>query len=331
MANLAAHFSLLATDLATSFTCLLHTHYRSTPQALNARCAKSFLKFVESQSLSAWFGMFKTTTRVRAVIPGAAFWIADRDFATRLRLYCFALQPLHCSSFGKLQFMYVLLFDIDGTLLNSGGAGQAAMEAAFRREFGKDGPVSGISTAGRTDYAIGRDLFAFYGLEWSDSSWRQFQQAYLELLPEHLSGREGLVLPGVLHLLEMLSLRDDVAVGLLTGNFHQGAVTKLRHFALDHHFAFGGYGDHHASRDDVARVALAQSMAMHPGIPVERTWVIGDTPADVQCARAIGAKAFAVATGMYPAETLAACQPDLLRASLAAPEEWLPQLLPAIA
>lgn len=224
--------------------------------------------------------------------------------------------------------MHVLLFDIDGTLLNSGGAGQAAMEAAFLREFGKDGPVSGISYAGRTDHAISRDLFQFYGLEWNDGLWRQFQEAYLEFLPAHLSSREGLVLPGVLHLLDLLSQRDDVAVGLLTGNFERGARTKLEHFALQHHFSFGGYGDHHGDRDDVARVALAQAHQLHPASTIDEVWVLGDTPADVKCARAIGAKAFAVATGMYSYQELAACQPDLLRHSLADPQEWLPLVLP---
>lgn len=226
--------------------------------------------------------------------------------------------------------MYVLLFDIDGTLLSSGGAGQAAMEAAFRREFGKEGPVSGISTAGRTDHAISRDLFEFYGLPWDDVAWQTFQSAYLELLPEHLSTREGLVLPGVLHLLDLLSQRDDVAVGLLTGNFERGAQVKLQHFAIEHHFAFGGFGDHHGDRDDVARVALEQARSLHPNTDVEKVWVLGDTPADVKCARAIGAQALAVATGMYSFEELAACQPDLLLQNLASPQEWLPRILPPL-
>lgn len=223
--------------------------------------------------------------------------------------------------------MNVLLFDIDGTLLSSGGAGQAAMEAAFQREFGKSGPVSGISYAGRTDYAISRDLFHFYGLPWDDAAWQQFQAAYFELLPEQLARQEGLVLPGVLHTLELLSERNDVAVGLLTGNFERGAALKLKHFALAHHFAFGAYGDQHASRDDVARLAIAEVHSRHASVDLERVWVIGDTPADVQCARAIGAKAFAVATGMYGLEALEVCRPDLLRANLERPHEWLLQVL----
>ncbi|MDZ4684689.1 MAG: haloacid dehalogenase-like hydrolase [Planctomycetaceae bacterium] len=226
--------------------------------------------------------------------------------------------------------MYVLLFDIDGTLLSSGGAGQAAMEAALQREFGHDRPVTGISTAGRTDFAITSELFAYYGLTLDEPTWRQFQAAYFDLLPSHLSGRTGLVLPGVLHLLELLAERDDVAVGLLTGNFEHGARLKLQHFAIEHHFAFGQYGDHHSSRDDVARAALLRIQREHPGVPVERVWVIGDTPADIQCARAIGAKVLAVATGMFTVAELAPHAPDLLRESLADPPTWLPAMLPLV-
>jgi phosphoglycolate phosphatase len=225
--------------------------------------------------------------------------------------------------------MYVLLFDIDGTLLGSGGAGQAAMEAALKREFGHDRPVTGISTAGRTDHAITSELFAYYGITLDEPTWQRFQSAYFELLPCHLTGRTGLVLPGVLHLLELLANRRDVAVGLLTGNFERGAQLKLAHFAIKHHFTFGSYGDHHSSRDDVAREALQHIRRLHPGVPVERVWVIGDTPADIQCARAIGAKVLAVATGLFSATELAPHTPDLLRESLAHPEEWLPRMLPA--
>jgi phosphoglycolate phosphatase len=225
--------------------------------------------------------------------------------------------------------MHVLLFDIDGTLLSSGGAGQAAMEAAFKREFGHDRPVTGISYAGRTDFAITSELFAYYGLTHDDRTWRQFQEAYFELLPLQLGTRGGLVLPGVLMVLEQLALRNDVAVGLLTGNFARGASLKLQHFAIEHHFTFGSYGDHHLSRDDVARDALRQIQESHPTVSIERVWVIGDTPADIQCARAIGAKVLAVATGMFSVDDLATHVPDLVRESLAPPEDWLPHVLPA--
>lgn len=228
---------------------------------------------------------------------------------------------------GNLLVMYTLLFDIDGTLLSSGGAGQAAMEEALRHLFGKSGPVSGVSTAGRTDYAISRELFAYYGLTWDDDAGQSFQNVYLELLPKHLSARPGMVLPGVVELLELLSERDDVVLGLLTGNYARGAQVKLRHFELDHHFAFGGYGDLHGHRNDVATEAWRQARQHHPQLREDRVWVIGDTPADVQCGRAIGARVLAVATGMYSRSELAECAPDLLRANLAEPAEWIGDLL----
>lgn len=223
--------------------------------------------------------------------------------------------------------MYTLLFDIDGTLLSSGGAGQAAMEDALRQLFGKTGPVSGLSTAGRTDHAISRELFAYYQLPWSDELGQTFQETYLQLLPRHLSSRSGMVLPGVIELLNLLSQRDDVVLGLLTGNYARGARVKLQHFQLDHHFAFGGFGDHHPHRDDVAREALIQARQHRPHLRDDRVWVIGDTPADVQCARAIGARVLAVATGVYAGDTLRQCAPDLLRTNLDQPTTWLNEWL----
>ncbi|MBI1345965.1 HAD hydrolase-like protein [bacterium] len=223
--------------------------------------------------------------------------------------------------------MYTILFDIDGTLLSSGGAGQAAMEEALQQLYGKSEPTSEISTAGRTDFAISRDLFASYGLPWDDASGLVFQETYLQLLPAHLSSRSGMVLPGVVELLEHLSQREDVLLGLLTGNYARGARVKLQHFQLDHHFAFGGYGDHHHHRDDVAREALSQARQYRPDLVENLVWVIGDTPADVQCARAIGARVLAVATGVYSHEILQASAPDLLRPNLSEPFAWLQEML----
>jgi len=209
--------------------------------------------------------------------------------------------------------MHVCLFDIDGTLLDTGGAGQAAMEAAIRSEFGTQQTVEGIWTAGRTDRAIMVDLFEYFGVAFDEQACRQFQAAYFEHLPEHLSRCSGLALPGVPELLETLSGRDDVVLGLLTGNFRHGAQLKLGHHGLFDYFEFGGFGDHHLDRDDVAREALAQVHERMDGtLDIGRVWVIGDTPADIRCARAIGANAVAVSTGIYPAEELAAGSPDHL-------------------
>ena len=136
-------------------------------------------------------------------------------------------------------------------------------------------------------------------------------------LPVQLPLRPGLVLPGIPALLELLRARENTAVGLLTGNVPDGARIKLEHYGLYQHFAFGGYGDRHGHRDEVARAALAAARAYAPRpIAAERVWVIGDTPLDIRCARAIGARVLAVATGVFTAAELATDKPDLLCADL---------------
>jgi phosphoglycolate phosphatase-like HAD superfamily hydrolase len=213
--------------------------------------------------------------------------------------------------------MHVCLFDIDGTLLNTGGAGQAAMEAAMREQFGEREPIAGISYAGRTDRGIIQDIFRFYRLDFSEDVRSRFVAAYLRHLPGELARRPGLILPGVVELLSHLHKREDVTLGLLTGNLLEGARRKLQHHGLDDYFDFalGAFGDEHVDRDDVARAALAilsnhsQTAAR---LSLERLWVIGDTPADIRCARAIGAKALAVATGIYARDVLQKAEPDRL-------------------
>lgn len=208
--------------------------------------------------------------------------------------------------------MPILLFDIDGTLLNSGGAGQAAMEAALAQAFNITAPTTGISVAGRTDRAIISDLFSFHGIEATVENHRRMISAYLAHLPSELARRRGLILPGVVSLLERLASSSPSLLGLLTGNLQRGAELKLNHFGLMHHFRGGGFGDRHRHRDDVARDAIACIRRLHPDALNEPVWVIGDTPADVQCGRAIGASVLAVATGMYSAEQLESSRPDCL-------------------
>lgn len=213
--------------------------------------------------------------------------------------------------------MHVCLFDIDGTLLNTGGAGQAAMEAAIREQLRTTQPVHGVTYAGRTDRAIIDDIFRHYHAELTDEIRQEFIATYLRHLPGELAGRPGLILPGVVEMLAHLHARDDVTLGLLTGNLLEGARRKLEHHGLAEYFDFalGAFGDHHLDRDDVAKAAWAAVRSRHRGqepLSLDRVWVIGDTPSDIRCARAIGAKALAVATGVYPAERLAAEKPDRL-------------------
>lgn len=220
--------------------------------------------------------------------------------------------------------MQVLLFDIDGTLIDAGGAGQAAMEQALAREFGETRPVFNIPAAGRTDRAIGRDLFNYYSIPATDANWSRYVRTYLALLPASLREREGGILPGVATLLDQLSQRDDLFLGLLTGNFAEGARLKLNHYGLHDHFRMGGFGDDHLERDDVAREAFAVLNRDHlPETDPSQIWVIGDTPSDVRCARAIGARSVAVATGMFTVDQLATTEPDVLLSNLMEAEDWI--------
>jgi phosphoglycolate phosphatase-like HAD superfamily hydrolase len=208
--------------------------------------------------------------------------------------------------------MHVCLFDIDGTLISSGGAGKAALERALAEEFGIDRITAELELSGRTDRAICRDLFRYHVLDETPGNWDRLIGSYLRHLPECLERKGGRVLPGVVALLEVLRVREDVRLGLLTGNIRAGAKVKLGHFGLYHHFPFGGFGDDHFDRDDVAREALEAVRRHCDGrASADSIWVIGDTPLDVRCARAIGARAVAVATGWHASEELQACQPDL--------------------
>lgn len=223
--------------------------------------------------------------------------------------------------------MHVCLFDIDGTLLSSGGAGKHAMYAAIRSEFGVAEVIDGVPFAGRTDRAIVRDLFAVHSVDDSPRNWERFLAAYLGHLPGSLVERPGKVLPGVAGLLEQLRARRNVAIGLLTGNVRDGAHAKLGHYGLHEFFPFGGFGDHHLDRNDVAREAM-EAVETHVG-PTVRTqdiWVIGDTPLDIRCARAVGVRVLAVATGFHSLDELAVERPDLLLADLSDPSPLLQTL-----
>jgi phosphoglycolate phosphatase-like HAD superfamily hydrolase len=209
--------------------------------------------------------------------------------------------------------MNICLFDIDGTLLSSGGAGKAAMEAALESEFGTPPSAGDVPFSGRTDRAITQDLFDYHGVDWSTPNWERFLAAYLNHLPSCLARHKGKVLPGISELLDNLDGQESVALGLLTGNVQDGARLKLGHYGLFDYFSFGGFGDHHMDRDDVAREALQVIHRQFDGsFDLHNTWVIGDTPLDIRCARAIGARAVAVATGFHPYDELAAEGPDLV-------------------
>jgi phosphoglycolate phosphatase len=209
--------------------------------------------------------------------------------------------------------MPILLFDIDGTLVRTGGAGKAAMEAGLRETFGLTELRNDVPYSGRTDRAINRDLLRVHGIDPTPENQARLQEAYLSRLPGTLARLGGNVCPGIEDLLRHLHPRDNVVLGLLTGNIRTGARHKLGHFRLWDYFACGGFGDEHYDRDDVARAAVAAVRThLGRGVAAEEIWVIGDTPLDVRCARAIGARVVAVATGWHPLDDLAAHRPDVL-------------------
>jgi phosphoglycolate phosphatase-like HAD superfamily hydrolase len=203
----------------------------------------------------------------------------------------------------------LLLFDIDGTLITTGGCGERALRLAVRDAFG-------IEIAGRTDTGIARQLLRKHGRAETDAEITALLGNYLRHLPTLLPKAEGRLLPGVEKLLPALRLRTDVVLALLTGNVERGAQHKLSHFGVWEHFGFGAFADDHHERDKLGPFALARARERGHACDLSRTFVIGDTPHDISCARAIGARAVAVATGVFDRKSLAPHAPDVLLENL---------------
>lgn len=207
------------------------------------------------------------------------------------------------------------MFDIDGTLLLSGGAGVRAMTRAFEATFGVADAFADIPVAGHTDtYLLSRAL-ARASLRDSSESHALFRDAYVRLLADEIqqpgTGRRG-VMPGVENLMAALGKRERFHLALLTGNYEPAARIKLAHFGLDAFFGWGTYGEESADRNELGRIAIVRARERAvPEAARERAVVIGDTPHDVACAHAAGARAIAVATGSYSVEELEAAGADI--------------------
>lgn len=202
----------------------------------------------------------------------------------------------------------LVLFDIDGTLVLTGRAGVRGMNAAFADLYGRPDALDQVPIAGRTDRAIVGSVFEAMAVAVTDPAVARLRDAYLERLrvaiDEPTTHAKG-VLPGVTALVDALERMPGVAVGLLTGNFAGGAAIKLGHFDLWRRFAFGAFGDRHADRRDLLPLAIDEAArAGVSGIAPERVVVIGDTPLDVDCANAHGARAIGVATGPFDCDAL---------------------------
>lgn len=204
----------------------------------------------------------------------------------------------------------LVLFDIDGTLVLTGGAGLRAMNRAIEEVLGHGDGLNGIPIAGRTDWSILVDAVAKVGRQIDDvllGILRDRYVAHLAAEIEHPGKGTKAVMPGVRELLDHLDEREDVFVGLLTGNFEEGARIKLGHFDLWRYFSCGAFGGDAADRN--ALVPFAVERARQCGLSDIRSTdvlVVGDTPHDVACAHAAGAVPVAVATGGYTVDQLRA-------------------------
>jgi phosphoglycolate phosphatase-like HAD superfamily hydrolase len=226
----------------------------------------------------------------------------------------------------------LILFDIDGTLCLTGGAGLRAMNRACAELVGHADALSGIPVAGRTDRIILADVAARIGRALDGELLAVLRDRYLAhlreeiLVPgampsaEYLGPRGGIkaVMPGIRDLLDALQRRPDVFLGLLTGNFEEGARMKLEHFGLWSYFRCGAYGDDAEDRNALVPIAVERARRCGlPEIAAGHVVVVGDTPHDIACARAAGAIAVGVATGGFTADQLIACRADVVFENLA--------------
>jgi phosphoglycolate phosphatase len=207
----------------------------------------------------------------------------------------------------------LLLFDIDGTLIHSGGAGVHALKSAFTERFDIIDDLHDIEIAGMTDSGIVVSILNKHKIPATNENISAFLDSYVHFLSLELPRRMGRLLPGVLELLEKLKLRPHLVLALLTGNVSRGAQLKLEHYGVWHFFEFGAFADDHHDRNRLGTVARARAKEKHGRqFSTSEIDVIGDTPRDIACGKAFGARTIAVATGTWKRDQLAKYEPDFL-------------------
>lgn len=225
--------------------------------------------------------------------------------------------------------MRLVLFDIDGTLLQCGRQVGGIFCGALRDVFGGHGPLEGFSFAGKTDPMIVLELLRDLGLEEPAIRERlpEVRDLYLARLEQGLQREKMTLLPGVVEMLDPLRRCPERIVGLLTGNWRGGAEIKLGRFGLNEYFELGAFGEDAADRRGLVPVALERATAQH-GISFDPAdvLIVGDTELDVDCARHAGVRCVAVATGFTSAERLRAAGADWVFADLREAAAALPEL-----
>ncbi|MAS93633.1 MAG: haloacid dehalogenase [Verrucomicrobiales bacterium] len=211
----------------------------------------------------------------------------------------------------------LLLFDIDGTLIDSQGAGLASLErgifSAFPDRVGRQFPE--LDLGGATDGSVVRFLFETFEIEDIEENrsifYRSYEDALVTCLADFGRQKKGCALPGTLSLLEELRSHEQFCMGLLTGNTQEGAKIKLRHFGMDAYFPYGAFGCDHWERNRLGPIAIDRASQHEQFLFSPReTLILGDTVKDIACARACGAHVLAVATGTASREALMAAEPD---------------------
>lgn len=210
--------------------------------------------------------------------------------------------------------MKLLLFDIDGTILQTNGAGTRAANRAFENIYGISEAMTRIDAAGKTDHLILQEIFMNeLNRGFSQKEAEELYKLYIPFLEEETGKSETTVMPGIPKLLDNLSTREDMILGVATGNIEPGAWIKLKSAGLDHHFKFGGFGSDSHIRELLIIKAKERALDhVDNGTEIQKTFVIGDTPYDINHGRAAGAVTVGVATGGYSRTELEKHGPDHL-------------------
>ncbi|MFT3869605.1 MAG: haloacid dehalogenase-like hydrolase [Nibricoccus sp.] len=199
----------------------------------------------------------------------------------------------------------LLLWDIDCTLIDSGGAGERGLRFSLKHEFGIEDDFAWLEYFGRTDLWIARTILEHHFGRASAGEIRRFLDGYLKGLSQEMHNPRARVLPGVAEIVRHVASQPDIAQGLLTGNLQSGAQIKLSHLQLWSSFPFGAFADDAEDRNDLGPHALRRASSYHGRqFTPDQVFVIGDTPHDIACGKAVGARTIAVATGRYSLEQL---------------------------
>jgi phosphoglycolate phosphatase-like HAD superfamily hydrolase len=205
----------------------------------------------------------------------------------------------------------LLLWDIDGTLVCTDRAGERSLLILVRELYGRDlGDKLPVTLQGRTDTSIARDILNYLGVPATPEEVGRIRDAYIALLPKTLPAGKSKLHPGIREALDAVHAHPEIHQGLLTGNHAEGARLKLSHLGIWHYFEFGAYADDSSVRDELGPFALRRAKEkLGIEFPPERVFIIGDTPHDIACGKAIGAKTIAVATGSFSVAQLEAEKP----------------------